>query len=379
MSKRFVIGGGISAMAFAYYNRNVTLIDSSKNIVDSPFVFIHENRCTDKLLYDLGLEKEVINVLIKPKQADSVLRRKVGAGKDDMDYAGTLRISGIGPGNFLKAYNLSESSLCERLREEIKDQIIYGNLVGINETNIILEDKILPYDEIISTMHFLGFQKLYPSWLPGDKIKTMDVSAVEEPYTGKVSSIEYLTGDVIRIFHNAGVKKIGKEYASPEVAPEGAKLHKDIRFHGQIAPPPEKVLFVGRFANANPHWLLEDSIFVAQEGYIWLKMLTEQRRFDYAITSVHPNIGFEARIHNLLLHLHSEISELLRETNYKTHIHEKSVVKSSSILEEGIDIIKLTMAILNMFNYTEREIYEMFKDKSSRIWKKFLDSFYGGV
>jgi len=371
---KVIIGGGISGLVFAFYNRDSIVIDEGKNKDDSPFVFIQKNIYTEKLLDDLNIKNiNIVNVLITPQLAEKVIENKV---QKQREYFGTDKIANIGEGCILKVFAIKESELCNYLKNSILDRIISPAKVSMITDNLVYTEKqSFPYTEIISTIHYKVFEQIYPSWKSGNNIFCQKMIIRKEKTESPDNSIEYYTdGDIIKCVKNSIVGYIGyemKENCSGTII-------EDARFFGKIAPAPKNVLFLGRFATANSHWRIEDSIFVAQQGYLLAKMLEEQKRFDIAVEKVSNVVGTE-RIQKLILHLHSELSELLREINWKMHKKENKIIKATSILEESIDIIKFVFAILHAFDYTPREIYEMFTNKSEKVWKELLENFYGGV
>jgi len=52
----------------------------------------------------------------------------------------------------------------------------------------------------------------------------------------------------------------------------------------------------------------------------------------------------------LSLELHAEVSSLVSAINFKAHRKEKKQPDRDKILYEGIDILRYTMAIMNVWN-----------------------------
>jgi hypothetical protein len=372
--KKIVIGGGISGLSFAFYHRDSVVITPDGEKKDSPFVFIQENSYTTKLIYDLNLEANTEDVMVYPKESDDVISDKVGGISSF--FVGTDKIANIGEGFILKALSIRESDVVNMLRKAVKDRVIKDKVIRIDGNIVFTESgEQYQYDELISTMHFKEFEKVFGGWECGEDVKLvkMFIDEVDDPSVSKNKISYNCAKGVKKMVENKITKSIGYEMT------ENKGTCKEMsRFTGRLNPAPKNVIFLGRFATANSHWRIEDSIFIAQQGYMLAKMLTEQRRFDRAVDYANK-VAATDRCKDLVLHVHSEASELLRELNWKTHRKEGKIVKATSILEEGIDIIKLVFGILNMFLYTEREIYEMFYEKTRIVWSKFLTDFYGNV
>jgi len=378
--KKIVIGGGISGLSFAFYHRDSVVISDSNEKKDSPFVFIQKNSYTDDLLYDLGLSVASEDVLVYPKESEDVISDKMGNRGLKSFFSGTDRISNIGEGFILKVQSIKESDIVKALESAVGDRIIKDKVIRI-DGNVVstVKGESYGYEELISTMHFKGFEKVYGGWEAGDDIKLvkMYIDEVEDHSVDKNKISYNCAKGIKKMVENRITESIGYELTDGNKDREGSCKELS-RFSGRLNPPPKDVIFIGRFATANPHWRIEDSIFVAQQGYVLSKILSEQRRFDRAVDYANKTTAFD-RCKDLVLHIHAEATELLRELNWKTHRREGKRVKATSILEEGIDIMKLLFGILNAFLYTEREIYEMFHAKSKVVWDRFLNDFYGGV
>lgn len=83
--------------------------------------------------------------------------------------------------------------------------------------------------------------------------------------------------------------------------------------------------------------------------------------------------------HSLVLHLHSEGSELLDAVGgpWKTHSSNYEETKKSQVLSEVVDIIKIAMEVSMIYGSTPAEFYDMFMLKSEivnerRKGEKFL-------
>ena len=377
-----VVGGGISGLIFCFYNPRAILVRNSNNHLGNPFVFIQKNSYTEKLLKDLECSCPVVSVKVK----NSILQSKITSGKMnspiDREYIGTDIIANVGKNDILTAYGIGEHELCKLIESKLTNRIIDDRVVLILPEQILLEkSKAVNYSKLISTIHFKQFQKLCQSWEPGPGIKTADFYyRIDRLTSGFGNCIEYLCPDeenegAIKRVDNKIIGSIGFEYKN---CTKNTIVLKDGRVFGYINPAPENVIFSGRFATANPHWRIEDSIFLADKGLLFAEMFEEQKRYDFLLKSK-LQIAKDERVHRLILHLHSELSELLREINWKMNLRSKKTPQATSILEEIVDVTKLTMAISLEYNYTPREIYEKFWTKSEINWKRLINEFYGGV
>jgi len=67
----------------------------------------------------------------------------------------------------------------------------------------------------------------------------------------------------------------------------------------------------------------------------------------------------------LSLELHAEVSSLVSAINFKAHRKEKKQPDRDKILYEGIDILRYTMAIMNVWNISSDELITAFNDKDT--------------
>lgn len=375
-----VVGSGISGLIYAFYNSTKIIgdFDYSK---DNPFVFIQKNRYTDKLLFDLGLSGTIKAdyVSVDILDSDSVMFKKIGMSPND--FFGTDKISNISDDKKLSVYCISERELCKYIYEKIpSENKIKGRAVRVSDCYICTDSgDIIEFDNLISTIHFKEFEKICTYWEAGPGIHSSDFIFDVREYAEDKAKIKYERGDsdIAKIVSNPYSKIQGIEYSSGTENSKDKISFTGARFTGKIQPPPKNIFFSGRFSTANPHWRIEDSIYFACRGICLTEIIDEQKRFDKAVVEESGVCG-DDRIKTLILGAHSELSELLKHIPWKMHNKEIGKKKASLILEECIDVMKYIFAIMNEFDYTPREIEEMFEMKSVKCWKKFIENFYGG-
>lgn len=393
--KRFIIGGGMTGLIFAYYNPNCYIINEppkERLESESAFTFINDTKYNRELLDDLSIPYEKHPVKITSKTSpDKILSNKIGQPSPcDFKIIGSDRLSAIGEGLILYVLNVPVSIVKEALERSIgEERFIYGRAVEISSDKIfyipagsIERAQPLYYDEVISTIHFRAFEKIYYGWDSGPDIKEFAFRYREVKEDIKSSEIIYGYDDKIhRRILNAITGTRGDEISDSEWVrgDSSVEILRGRKIKGKINPPPKGCVFIGRFATANSKWRYDDSVFVAKYGFILSRILAEQKRFDSAVKQKSGNESLDERIKSLVLHAHSELTELLREVSWKDNKPKEQVIKRTSILEESIDVIRLILAILHEFNYSEKEIYEMFLSKTKITWDKLLDDFFGGL
>lgn len=381
--KTVIIGSGLSGLIYAFYNPNSTIImgkeDSKKASFSNPFVFIQKNIWTERLLKDLGItvNSEMVNIELKDK--GGIIRDKVDGACENF-IEGTDRIANVGRGNMLEVFNVSGYELRHFLLNIIVKRgvtkIIYKSVIKIYNGFVFLSDSTkVDYSKLISTVNFKIFERLCSYWKNKLPIKMKDLFCEIKDYDGAENKIDYTGSELaVKIVYNSIARKMAIEYRSD------CKFKiKDCRFVGSISPSPENIYFLGRFATANNHWRIEDSIVCSINSQFY-EMLEDQKRYDSAIKDK-SGISGEKRIKELALCLYSKVGEVLKEINWRVDRKEESKkVNMTSVIQECVDIFKYCFAILGEYDqYTLREFIESFYKRDNDNWDKFLNNFYGGV
>jgi hypothetical protein len=72
------------------------------------------------------------------------------------------------------------------------------------------------------------------------------------------------------------------------------------------------------------------------------------------------------------LALHSEVSSLISEINFKNHHHDRKQVVENSILFEGVDVFRYLLAILNLWGFSAEDFSQAFDDKENYLQVKYV-------
>lgn len=67
------------------------------------------------------------------------------------------------------------------------------------------------------------------------------------------------------------------------------------------------------------------------------------------------------------LELHSEVSDLVSSINFKDHRMDRKMPDRTKILYESIDVIRYLMAIMNVWDISEKEFVDAFEDKDAYL------------
>lgn len=67
------------------------------------------------------------------------------------------------------------------------------------------------------------------------------------------------------------------------------------------------------------------------------------------------------------LELHSEVSDLVSSINFKDHRMDRKMPDRTKIMYESVDVIRYLMAIMNVWNISEKEFVDAFDDKDAYL------------
>jgi hypothetical protein len=304
------------------------------------------------------------------------------------DFKGTDKIGSIKRDHHALIYRVKISDICEKIVSGFGEDtlLIEAEVVRINSETVVLSDREIEHSRIISTIDPISFSKIFPSWSKNfvssnDSEFYFSIGEIEQDFD---EIIYFEEGNITKQLNNVAENASWKEYKEyPDVVKKGDKIfsRKGVRFNnGKAFVPPEGVIFVGRFSTGNVHWRIEDSIFVAKKGLAISEFIAEQQRFDTAVKEK-KEMPFAERLQHVLLGLHSEVSELAESINFKLNRPNSTTepVDAEKILMDFVDIFKYALSIANEFNFTPREIYDGFFEKSDILWKRFVKEFYGGT
>jgi hypothetical protein len=72
------------------------------------------------------------------------------------------------------------------------------------------------------------------------------------------------------------------------------------------------------------------------------------------------------------LALHSEVSAIIREINFKSHEQKRKQIVENSILFEAVDVFRYLLAILNLWGFTAEDFSQAFDDKENYLQIKYV-------
>ena len=70
---------------------------------------------------------------------------------------------------------------------------------------------------------------------------------------------------------------------------------------------------------------------------------------------------------SLCLAVHAEVSDLISSLNYKEHYDPHKKIKKEKILYESVDIVRYTLAIMNLWDFSSDDFLDAFLDKDNYL------------
>lgn len=171
-NKKYILGGGIAGLIFAYYNDDYSII--SENIggqFSASFPLgprlLEADEYSRKLLKDLEISAEFkkakigyyyddkINYILEPKLKKMYIEKSRGEEVEDETAVNCSKSE-------MNYYDIDINKIVEKLKEKLKDRIICKKIliIDIDNKTIELADEIINYESIVSTIPKNIFYKL---------------------------------------------------------------------------------------------------------------------------------------------------------------------------------------------------------------------------
>lgn len=410
-SSKFILGGGISGLIFAYYNPEFKIISQDlggrlnhqffKNII-----YLHHTRESEKFLQDIGVAYEKKTQLIHYSIDNSIktdiqvsdkitlIRKKLN---DDDFNPKDLALSTHD--FYIPILQFSYSELIESLKGKVS--FIEGKVIRITADEIITEDNRFSYSNIVSTLPANVFWKIYYKKEKNLELKSKPVTFVlcnKEPehVVNKKYDMIYFVDDkqkYVRISKKPGERdsvnilyEFTGVYSREEVLPylpvDSTILEHYVDYSGIIYSnknniPPKNVLFVGRFAKWEHSEKQQDVIREAKFDFDFRDIWNRQANF----TKFHidfnrlDDIEYKQQLtKDYLLHVQAELTEVLNEINYKHHKKQKKV-NVQNIRTELIDVQKFLFNLMMIWQMDPESFFDVFNSKSDEVEEKLNNEF----
>lgn len=408
---KFVIGGGISGLIFAYYNRDYQIISPDiggklRNDYLTSTILLHDTPETKRLISDLKLNLQpkthIIRYYYKGKLLENIpvnLRETMVAKKltpwnelknlklEIKITDTTLSTNDI----YVPVFKTQISKIIRALAKEIK--IIKDKVIRITPEEIVSEKSRYEYSEIISTIPAPVFWKLYGQeknlkYIP-ETFVLSSTTPIKDPdlhwdliyFLDKnipYTRVNKYGGDKYLYEFTGGMSKTEVKKLLPEL--NILHLFKDP--YGIVVTdlnniPPSKVRFLGRFATWNHTNKIQDVIKDSLARYDFVSLWNKQKDFNLNFFDFNvKDVELQQKLtKEFVLHVEDEVHELLSEINWKMDQYKTRDVNRAKLLEEWIDIFKYWLGIGNVWGFTLEDLFNEFWRKSAIVderYKKYM-------
>lgn len=407
--KKIILGNGISAKVFAFYNPEYIRIAPSGESQAERKSFLHlatlhRTRWSDEFLVDIELsdveEDELsIGYWFKDKFCQSspegevmelFLRKKLAGlkpppslfPKESMIYKPYLGTS------TLYTYKIKLEEVMGALNKKMGERgIIDAKITAIHDGFVSLSNgQSLPYSHLVSTIPATMFWEIYEGKSQEKKVfhsnslflQTMDYSTwLDMGHPELKDKIICYFPEKKYPFDRVWQRK---ELYGDEIAIEGSmkfaeaielKNARLIRSYSNMPPP--NIIFLGRYAEWNPDIMVHNVIGRSANKYMMENIWSDQKFFNKKFVNYLPDITYvQTVVKDYILHLISETDSLLNTINWKMQDSDKLDIKVNrdAVLEEWIDVYKFWLSIGLMFGFTPADFEQMYWDKSKRVKEK---------
>jgi len=409
--KKIILGGGISAKIFSFYNPEYIMIypEGQAQVDCREFcysMYLPKVSVCDSFLEELGLssvETERIPIAYYYKGKihygrpegeikELLLRKKLYGLERPVSLFGTE--AGVAEPflddkrDSMIVYRINFSDLLESINRCLANRTrINAKAVEIDRKKIKLDnDRELEYSHLVSTIPAPIFwniyskkereKKFYSASLYVGSVKRNVWESMDYPNLPDTIMCYFPESKFVFDRARTSVNILGDIVAVESPKPfQGATelpAARIVRSYNNIAPP--KVMFLGRYAQWNPDVLISHVIAYSSQKYLLEKVWANQKFFNQRFVNYSPDIVYvQERVKDYILHMISETDSLLNTINWKLQDSDKRLnpVNREAVLEEWIDIFKFWLSIGLMFGFTPSDFEKAYWEKSLKLEEKF--------
>ena len=411
--KKIILGNGISAKIFSFYNPEYLCIAPAKTAqIDVPefqaSIILSKSSVVDNFFYDIGYESlpEDLSIPIgwckdrvfhqgNPPATiyESIIEKKLSDFEKppslfkDQDLVAEPYLAETK--DAMSTYNLRMNKLLGHIDDKISDrEYLEDRIVSITDDSVLTEGGLtIEYSHMVSTIPASVFWKVYQGSHSEPKVFYSFPFYVNRVKRHIWDSVGYpILPDKVMCYFPEKKFNFDRVRIIPELQDsdviiespvyfEGSKEMKSariIRNYDNIAPP--RVMFLGRYAQWNPDVVVASVIKKSSQKYFMEDIWSDQKAFNKKFVTYAPDASYvQDKVKDYILHLISEIDSLLNTINWKIDVDEPIPLEREKILEEFIDIFKFWLSIGHMFGFAVDDFARMYWEKSKKIEERYKD------
>jgi hypothetical protein len=245
---KYILGGGIAGLIFAFFNKDFKIITKDiggqfNNYFDLGPRYLEDIPESRKFLTLLNIPIKQRTIYVGYKNCKNITYKKYGQDKAKKYYHKSRGISEDPQQTFMndqkskmQVLDVNFKSLINKLEEQLTNRIIPANIlkIDLNEKEIITDNGIFEYSELVSTIPLNVFLKFIQK--PNESYKTQDITYVllnknfinmddfdfvyccdDEPYHRLTLTNEGIIADVLGSKTQEEIKKFFPKYIDYKV------------------------------------------------------------------------------------------------------------------------------------------------------------------
>ena len=409
---KYIIGNGITALIVAVFNPEFKVIAKkgggfTATKYGKASVFIQNHKETRLLLNMLNVNYSVKIVNIKyyknnekiqPTNADKIkiiskklldLKTQKSLDIDDKIFITDIKLAEESEKGTLSILKVEMKEIITALNYKLlsEKRIIYDDIFEINDKFIRGIKNPYLYEQIINTLPAYQFWDLYENKLTKpNNFPNIDITAVaskESP--GKIFSLEreilyfidklyskVIYDDKEELYYyefsgNLTKKDLKKLGFNKKI--EFIEVHKSKRIgkcYGNIAP--KNIIFMGRYAEWDEDFRIDTTIKRCLDKYPLHEIWSSQKIFNQQFVDFKNDIQYKQKItKDYILHLMSEMDELLRTINWKLNSKEEKKINFEHFEEEWIDMYKYWLSIGIIWGISPEDFEKAYWKKTNKL------------
>lgn len=410
METKFVLGAGITGLTYAYYHKDHRIISTDlggklHREYLACTVLLHATSETEKLLRDVGISIEptahIIRYFYKGRLQEEVpvaVHQILVAKKLTPWHALSVFDANVSspegslstPTSYIPIYRVKTSDLIKKLAEEVR--WIEDRVLRITPECIVTESgAIYKYSELVSTIPAPEFWRLYEQprkfgYFPITYVYS-DTNPVPDHPDTAWDLIYFVDSNIkyTRVNRDPYTGRYLYEFTDRISEEEVRGFYPDLNIreyfvqtHGVIVTdfnniPPPNVRFLGRYAQWDHRFRIQDAIREALIRYDFVSVWNHQKAFNANFFDYNVRDGeLQQRLtKDFVLLLTDEAHQLLDQINWKMARYRDIEVDKERILEEWVDIFKYWLGIANIWGFTPEDFFNEFWRKSRLVESKY--------
>lgn len=395
---KLILGLGLSAKIFAFYNREYSIIGTENKQmlsgISQKLMFLQENDYNKQFLADLmRISKtnipysiKAIDVLtyanktfktnVSEQEKLNIIKKKLTDNHntnlkfEKSIFADTIVLSEEKQ-SMLRIIEIDFSAIDKALMMVIQPQILSTEkIIQITPDIVRTENNSYAYSNIVNTIPYHVFHRLVKGYMP--EVRTLDTTIRQG--TEQELGVEVIPYETAIVYYpdpeyqfSKIVKRNGVCYAEITGAVGGGELIRNSRLIKTTVPDFPNVIMLGRFAEWDPDIKIQDVVRRSSNKLMMQRIWKDQRAFSGKYFDFAQDIELvQKNIKDMSLLLNGKSYDLLNTINWKRH-KQQHKLDVNLVKQEWIAIFKYWLSIGINLNLSYEEFIDAYVKENERI------------